>query len=84
MPSVDIVVPCYNYAHFLEDCVASLLSQRDVDVRVLILNDASPDNTEQVGQKLAQSDPRVTYQKNEENLTEFIDLINLINLPAVA
>ena len=68
MPSVDIVVPCYNYAHFLEHCVASVLSQRDVDVRILILNDASPDNTEDVAQALAASDPRVTYLKNEQNL----------------
>lgn len=68
MASVDIVVPCYNYAHFLEDCVASILSQRGVDVRVLILNDASPDNTEAVGQALAASDPRITYLRNEQNL----------------
>ncbi len=68
MASVDIVVPCYNYAHFLEDCVASILSQRDVHVRVLILNDASPDNTDDIGKALAASDPRVTYLRNETNL----------------
>ena len=48
MSSVDIVVPCYNYAHYLEFCVHSVLEQRDVDVRVLIVDDASPDNTAQV------------------------------------
>lgn len=68
MASVDIVVPCYNYAHFLEDCVASILSQRDVDVRVLIVNDASPDDTEAVAHAIAASDPRVTYLRNEQNL----------------
>lgn len=68
MPSVDIVVPCYNYAHFLEDCVASILSQRDVEVRILILDDASPDNTQKVGEALAASDPRVSFLRNEQNL----------------
>jgi len=68
MPSVDIVVPCYNYAHFLDGCVASILSQRGVEVRILIINDASPDQTEQVGQALAASDPRVTYHRNDQNL----------------
>lgn len=68
MASVDIIVPCYNYAHFLEGCVASILSQRDVEVRVLILDDASPDHTQEVGQALAAADPRVTYLKNEQNL----------------
>ena len=68
MASIDVVVPCYNYAHFLKDCVASILSQIDVEVRVLILDDASPDNTQEIGETLAASDPRVTYQKNEQNL----------------
>lgn len=68
MASVDIVVPCYNYAHFLEDCVASILSQRGVEVRVLIIDDASPDQTQEVGQNLAASDPRVTYLRNAQNL----------------
>nr|WP_070960543.1 glycosyltransferase family 2 protein [Hyphomonas sp. Mor2] len=68
MPSVDVVVPCYNYAHFLKDCVASILTQRDVEVRVLILNDASPDNTREIGEALAAEDSRVTYLENETNL----------------
>ncbi len=68
MPSVDIIVPCYNYAHYLESCVTSILSQRDVDVRVLIINDCSPDHTDKIGSELAASDPRVEYLKNEQNL----------------
>ena len=27
MPSVDIVVPCYQHGRFLRDCVESVLSQ---------------------------------------------------------
>ncbi len=38
MSSVDVVVPCYNYARYLRACVGSILSQRDVDVRVLIVD----------------------------------------------
>jgi GT2 family glycosyltransferase len=68
MSSVDVVVPCYNYAHYLPGCVASILSQRDVDVRVLIVDDQSPDNTAEVGQALAAADPRVIYTRNEKNL----------------
>jgi glycosyltransferase involved in cell wall biosynthesis len=68
MSSVDVVVPCYNYAKYLEFCVRSVLSQRDVNVRVLILDDVSPDNTPEVAGRLAASDGRVTYVRNEENL----------------
>lgn len=68
MSSVDIVVPCYNYAHYLEFCVHSVLEQRDVDVRVLIIDDASPDNTAQVAGRLAAADSRAHYVRNEVNL----------------
>src|SRR6185312_15605269 len=44
LTSVDVVVPCYNYARFLQECVGSVLSQDGVDVRVLIIDDASIDD----------------------------------------
>jgi len=64
---VDVVIPCYNYAHFLQECVESVLSQAGVDVRVLILDDCSPDNTPEVGSALASRDKRVTYRRHTAN-----------------
>jgi hypothetical protein len=78
-PSVDVVVPCYNYAHYLPFCVNSILSQRDVDVRVLIVDDKSTDNTSDVGKALAAADPRVEYRRNENNL----GLIGTANLGVI-
>jgi FkbM family methyltransferase len=66
--TVDVVVPCYNYGRYLKGCVDSALSQRDVDVRVLIIDDASPDNTPAVAEQLAAADKRVSYVRNEVNL----------------
>jgi len=68
MSSVDVVIPCYNYAHYLHFCVESVLTQRDVDLRVLIIDDASPDNTPEVASSIAAADSRVTYVRNEINL----------------
>ena len=68
MSTVDVVVPCYKYARYLPRAVESALNQDGVDVRVLILDDCSPDDTEEVGRRLAAADPRVTYRKNEKNL----------------
>lgn len=67
MSSVDVVVPCYNYGHYLKACVDSVLSQRDVDVRVLIIDDKSTDDSATVGQALAAADPRVTFRRHEVN-----------------
>lgn len=66
MSSVDVVVPCYNYAHFLTACVESVLAQ-PVDVRVLIIDDASPDNTADVARTLQERDSRVSFIRHAVN-----------------
>ena len=45
LPTVSVIVPCYSYGAVLEGCVESVLSQRGVDVRVLIIDDCSPDDS---------------------------------------
>ncbi len=67
MGSVDVVVPCFRYGHFLRECVASVLSQSGLKLRVLIIDDASPDNAEDVAQELVRSDPRVDYRRHASN-----------------
>src|SRR5712691_9822439 len=66
MSRVDVIVPCYNYGDLIEQCVRSVLSQEGVDVRVLIMDDASTDATQSVGRRLA-ADPRVEYRRHEVN-----------------
>lgn len=66
-PSVGVIVPCYRYAHWLEGCVASVLDQREVQVRVLVVDDCSPDDTPEVAARLMQRDGRVEYVRHEEN-----------------
>jgi glycosyltransferase involved in cell wall biosynthesis len=67
MARVDVVIPCYKYAHFLRECVQSVLTQDGVDVRVLIIDDCSPDNTEEVGRQLAAEDSRVEFRRHTVN-----------------
>src|SRR5579884_1695444 len=67
MSQVDVVIPCYNYARFLHQCVQSVLSQEGVDVRVLIIDDASKDETPQVGAALAAQDKRVEFRRHRTN-----------------
>ncbi len=67
MSRVDVVVPCYRYGRFLRDCVGSVLSQSLADVRVLIIDDASPDDTPEVAAALAAEDPRVGVRRHAVN-----------------
>lgn len=68
MASVDIVVPCYQYGHFLRECVASVLTQEVSDLRVLIIDNASTDNTLEVARELAAEDNRVEVVAHRSNL----------------
>ena len=67
MPSVDIVVPCYQHGRYLRDCVESVLSQ-DVDLRVIIIDNASTDDSVSVAQDLARKDARVEIVAHPRNL----------------
>jgi glycosyltransferase involved in cell wall biosynthesis len=60
------VVPCYGYGRYLRECVDSVLSQ-DVEVSVLVIDDASPDDTQAVAWCLAAEDERVVYRRHVEN-----------------
>ena len=68
MRRIDVIVPCYNYGRFLDQCVSSVLRQASVDVRVLVIDDASPDNTAEVAEALARQDPRVTFIRHRKNI----------------
>jgi glycosyltransferase involved in cell wall biosynthesis len=65
---VDIAIPCYQYGRFLRDCVTSVLTQEFRDVRVLIIDNASTDNSLEVAQQLAAEDPRVEVVAHRHNL----------------
>jgi hypothetical protein len=68
LPSVSVFVPSYNYARFLSQCVASIVSQPGVDPRVLVIDDCSTDDTEEVAARIVAADPRVQYVRHRRNL----------------
>jgi hypothetical protein len=65
--AVTALIPAYNYARFLPDCVGSVLDQAGVDARVLIIDDCSTDDTPAVTSRLSAADPRVSVIRNDPN-----------------
>ncbi len=64
---VSVVVPCYNYARYLPDTVASILSQPGVELEVIIVDDRSSDESVQVARALALKDDRIVVIEHRVN-----------------
>lgn len=62
---VSIIVPCYNQAQFLDMCLQSVLDQSFTDWECIIVNDGSPDNTEEIVQVWLDKDSRYKYLSKE-------------------
>ena len=57
-PLVSIIVPAYNYGHFLDACLSSMVSQSYRSLEILVINDGSTDSTLEVV-KTFEKDSRV-------------------------
>jgi glycosyltransferase involved in cell wall biosynthesis len=78
-PMVSVIVPCYNYANYLPQAIASMVGgetdlgawekpgQTFQSFEVIIVDDASPDNTAEVGQALADAWQGIRYIRLPEN-----------------
>jgi glycosyltransferase involved in cell wall biosynthesis len=63
VPLVSIVLPTFNRASSLEGAVRCCLDQTWRNIEIIIVNDGSTDNTEEVAQALVEKDSRVRYIK---------------------
>ena len=45
---VSIIIPAYNAARFLPACIESVLAQTHRDIEIIVVNDGSTDNTDDV------------------------------------
>ena len=58
-PAVSVLVPARNEAAAIEPCVRAILASRDVELEVVVLDDASTDGTDAIVRQLAEQDARV-------------------------
>lgn len=66
--TVTVVIPCFNYGRFLHGAVTSVLSQDEVEVDVVVVDDCSTDDSVQVAEGLAAADDRVRVVRHARNL----------------
>lgn len=65
LPFISIIVPCYNQAIFLDECLTSVLEQTYEDWECIIIDDGSPDSTKKVAHKWLEKDNRFKYLYKE-------------------
>ena len=64
---VSIVMPSYNTAKYIAESINTVLAQTYTDWELLIVDDCSTDNTDEVVSKFLKQDSRIKYIKNDCN-----------------
>jgi glycosyltransferase involved in cell wall biosynthesis len=67
LPKISVLIPTYNYAHYLDETIQSVLDQTYQDFELIIVDNHSTDNTEELVKNYLR-DERVSYYKNPKNL----------------
>ncbi len=84
-PDVTVLVPAYRHEAYITETVASVLAQTHTAVRVMVVDDRSPDGT--VARARAIADPRLEVMVNDANLglgDSVLRALDAVDTPFVA
>ena len=65
---ISIIMASYNYAHFIGEAIESVINQTYKNWELIIIDDASTDNSLEVIEEYVQKDSRIKLLINEKNL----------------
>jgi glycosyltransferase involved in cell wall biosynthesis len=65
VPTVSVIIPTYNRAHLVGQAIRSVLNQTYQDLEIILVNDGSTDNTEEIVKGF--NDDRIRYIRHDEN-----------------
>ncbi|WP_346711906.1 glycosyltransferase family 2 protein [Phocaeicola plebeius] len=71
-PLLSICIPTYNRASYLEGAILNIITDNAFgdEVEIIISDNASTDNTEEIAKKYTQKHYNIKYYKNEENIRD--------------
>ena len=65
MPKVSVIVPVYNASRYIHKCIDSLVNQTYRDYEIILVNDGSTDNSEEIIYQYAKSYSKIKYFSKE-------------------
>lgn len=74
-PLVSIIIPCYNAAKYLNECLDSMVSQTYRNLEIITLDDGSVDDTFEMLSQWQRKDDRIRVVRNPVNL-KLIETLN--------
>lgn len=66
-PLLSVIVPVFNSEDYIEECLTSICTQSYKNIEIIVINDGSTDNSEEIIKKLAYAYPQIKlYNKENE------------------
>jgi len=63
---ISVIIPTYNRSHYLKKSINSVLNQKYENIEIIVINDASTDNTQQIIEEF--NNNRIIHIKNEKRI----------------
>lgn len=67
-PSLSVIMPNYNHGRYLREALAAIGAQPYQPAEILVVDDASTDDSLAVLEELCRSNPRIRFLRNEKNM----------------
>lgn len=67
-PKISVCIPVYNVENYIENCLNSVLTQSFQDFEIIVVNDATPDNSMTIVEHYARHDSRIKIYNNLNNM----------------
>lgn len=67
-PLISIIMPAYNSEKFIEQAIESVINQTYENWELIVINDASVDETKEIVLKIAEHESRIRYFDTPQNL----------------
>jgi glycosyltransferase involved in cell wall biosynthesis len=80
VPLVSVGLPVYNGGQLLPQAIESILSQDLEDLELIISDNGSSDQTEEICRHYQRRDRRVRYYRSDENLGSLTNFLNVLGL----